>query len=1254
MWKAANSFHKSFLVGDTFYIRERGVGLMRMTGDSLQLLPGGELFADKGVRAMLPFARNLSHTAKPGGAQVFLAGTRDEGLFIFNGKTFHPFEPDPFVQTYLFENKLYHGAVLQDSSFALATAFGGVIVIDQEGNFQQIIDKAGGLRDQAVKFVYPDRQGGLWLALNNGLARVEFPAPFSFYSEASGVAGYINSILRYDGEIYAAGNTGIFRLLPAAANRAPVFQPVSGAAFHIWSLLATEEALLAAAGNGIYRIEKNRVVKLADTNTTVLYQSRYDRNLVFAGLKEGLAVLKKQGGQWRVSARVAGISEEVRTIAEESQGILWLGALHQGILRVTIPDFPALTASHSPENLQNPGSKAESATEIFATVQHFGPQQELPTGTGRVFFVKERVVFATNKGLKRFGPEKEIFLPDTSFGAILADTARVISHVLEDARGRLWVKTTKGDRRETGLAIPESDGHYSWNSAAFERIADWGSVYDMYADPQHAGVIWLGGPEGIARYDHSVTKDYTLDFPALVRRVVTLKGDSLIYGGAAALGMTSPPAPLQRGEQGNSPFEGGGMSTMLPYTHNALRFQFAASSFDDPTQNRYQVFLEGFDENWSNWIAETQKDYTNIPEGDYAFRVRAKNIYGHLSEEGRYQFTILPPWYRSWWMYLIYLAAALGGIFLIVRVRVSQVEQRTKELEKIVVVRTADLRKEKEKTEQQAEALRELNTLKSQFFANISHEFRTPLTLILGQIESLLPNLKQEKNIQKAKMALRNAGQLQRLINQLLDLSKFDAHQMTFRASEQNIVPLLRHLTRSFESLAEQKNITLRFESSRENIAVFFERDKIEKVMHNLLSNAFKFTPAGGRVNVDVGLRIADLKEQTTPLQNQSEIRNPKSEIGEVKITVRDSGIGIPKDRLPYVFDRFFQVDSSTTREYEGTGIGLALTRELVQIHGGSISVESSEGFGTTFTVRLPLGKAHLKPEQIVEREAMSEEQITGEKGHLQESGVNETEDTLHATSQQADNEQIVLIVEDNPDMRAYIRETLAGDYRVLEVPNGEEGFQKAQEEIPDLVITDVMMPKMDGYEMTRKLRQEQVTSHIPIIMLTAKAAESDKFEGLETGVDAFLIKPFNTKELQIRVRKLIELRQQLLAKVQQQPIITASKVMVSSVEQQFLERLQKAVEENLSDENFQVEELCREIGMSRRQLLRKLNALLDCSPAFYIRRIRLERAKQLLEQRAGNVTEIAFEVGYGNLSAFTRAFKEAFHKSPSDILKQE
>ncbi|MCB0305237.1 MAG: hypothetical protein KDI38_15850, partial [Calditrichaeota bacterium] len=627
IWKAAVTFHHSFFVRDTLYIRQQDVGLMRMTGDSLQLLPGGELFADQDVRMLLPLGRPHSQFPPAGTGQAILVGTSSGQFFIFNGKIFHPFKIDPPAQQYLFANRLYHGAALPDHSLALATRRGGVVIIDREGKIQQIIDKTAGLRDQLVRFVYPDREGGLWLGLNNGLARVEYPAPFTFYNEASGITGFINSIVRFGDEVYAGGNAGIFRLLPAADHRTPAFQAVPGAGFRTWSLLALEEALLAAAANGIFRIEKNRVVKLADTDARSLYRSRYDRNLVFAGLNEGLAVLKQQGGQWRLAGQIAGISEEVRTIAEEGSGILWLGAMHQGFLRVIIPDFPALSGPRAPENLQNAGSGAKSGPELFATVQRYGPQQGLPTGTGRVFFVKGRVVFATDTGLKRFDPLKQQFLPDTSLGAVLADTSSAISHVVEGRQGGLWIKTTRDGRRETGRALPEPDGSYSWNSTAFERIADWGSVYAMYADPQHPGVLWLGGPEGIARYDHAVTKNYAVDFPALVRRVVTLKGDSLIYGGAAAPGMTSPPAPLQRGELENSPFEGGlrGMSTTLPYTHNALRFQFAASSFDDPTQNRYQVFLEGFDEDWSNWISETQKDYTNIPEGDYAFRVRAKN-----------------------------------------------------------------------------------------------------------------------------------------------------------------------------------------------------------------------------------------------------------------------------------------------------------------------------------------------------------------------------------------------------------------------------------------------------------------------------------------------------------------------------------------------------------------------------------------------------------------------------------------------------
>ena len=576
-------------------------------------------------------------------------------------------------------------------------------------------------------------------------------------------------------------------------------------------------------------------------------------------------------------------------------------------------------------------------------------------------------------------------------------------------------------------------------------------------------------------------------------------------------------------------------------------------------------------------------------------------------------------------------------------------QQQLIHAEKTASSRAADVLSKNNQLAEQATQLQELNSLKSRFFANISHEFRTPLTLILGQIDNVLPDLNKEKHINRLKSAARNGRQLLQLINQLLDLSKFDARQMTLKAAPANLVPLLRYLSGSFDSLAQQRKIKLQFECSEDDIQVYVDQEKIEKVMHNLLSNALKFTPEGGIVEIAVAVANGSQNGETAHTMDS----------GEVKIIVRDSGIGIPKDRLPHIFDRFYQVDSSTTREHEGTGIGLALTRELVQLHGGSISAESHEGFGTTFTVLLPMGKAHLKPDQI------SDSAVSDLGFEMSNVSVSDLADQNISPQEQAETQdqeskvkEIILIVEDNPDMRAYIRETLltsteAANYQVMEAPDGEEGFEKAQAAVPDLIITDVMMPGIDGYELTRRLRQDQATSHIPIIMLTAKAAESDKFAGLETGVDVFLIKPFSSKELQIRVRKLIENRKLLLAKVRERPMITASEVMATSANQQFLDRLLQIVEENLSDENFQVESLCREIGLSPAGLYRKLNALLDCTPALYIRRIRLERARQLLEQKAGNVTEIAFQVGYSNTSNFARAFREAFQISPSEFLKK-
>ena len=581
-----------------------------------------------------------------------------------------------------------------------------------------------------------------------------------------------------------------------------------------------------------------------------------------------------------------------------------------------------------------------------------------------------------------------------------------------------------------------------------------------------------------------------------------------------------------------------------------------------------------------------------------------------------------------------YIYTAIAGFFalLVIVLMILRGRQKQQQTNRLLAQQNEDIHRQKEQ-------LQEMDTIKSRFFTNISHEFRTPLTLVMGQIESFLT----APDTDKLKMAHRNAAQLQRLINQLLDLSKLEGGKMTLRASCQNIVPLLRHLTSTFESMAEQKNIALRFESTSSSIRVYYEQDKVEKILYNLLSNALKFTPTGGQV----------LVKAATAMRGSTQV-GTSEEKGELKISVRDSGVGIPADRLPHIFDRFFQVDSSHTREFEGTGIGLALTKELVQLHGGGIAVESTEGFGTTFTVTLPLDKAHLPAEQIVDVAEVS----TG-FGNL--SGLAADESFSSGEVPASDNPEpmddkkdMILIVEDNADMRTYIRQGLERAYHILEAANGEEGFTQAQEHVPDLIITDVMMPQVDGYEFTRKIRQETVTAHIPIIMLTAKAAEEDKLAGLEQGVDAYLTKPFNKEELLIRVRKLIEMRQKLRQQTGGQIILQPGEIAATSLDQQFLQQIQQTIEDNINNEAFGVDKLALEVGVSQRQLQRKLKALTDHSPQQCIRTMRLGRAKQLLEQGAGTVTQIAFQVGYGDLTAFSKAFHAEFGQAPSVVLQKK
>ena len=635
--------------------------------------------------------------------------------------------------------------------------------------------------------------------------------------------------------------------------------------------------------------------------------------------------------------------------------------------------------------------------------------------------------------------------------------------------------------------------------------------------------------------------------------------------------------------------------------------------------------LEGYDEDWIYCLTDNYANYTSVPPGKYNFRVKGSNNDGYWNEVGAsVVITILPPPWKTWWAYTLYVIIIVWILYTIFRYYLKRQKLLYKlELEHI-----------------ESEKLKELDKMKSRFFANISHEFRTPLTLILGPVQKLKEKLKDKESEEDLNIMHRNARRLQNLINQLSSLSKFESGQMKLQVKERNIVSLLKGYAQSFESLAKQKEIKLVFNSSEENIPIYVDQDKLEKILFNLLSNAFKFTASGGRIQVFV-----------TPdyPPSRGEI-HPQGRRG-VKIKVSDTGCGIPSEKLNYIFDRFYQAGETYEKNHEGSGIGMALTKELVVLHHGSISVESEINQGTVFTIHLPVGKDHLKAEEIIKDNDLLLPESPKEVVFIDDSV--EDDANINFDNALIDNgKPLVLIVEDNTDLRSYIRSYLIDNYQIIEAIDGEIGLQKAVTKIPDLIISDVMMPRMDGIELCKNIKTDERTSHIPVILLTAKASMEDKLEGLQTGADDFLTKPFDPDELSVRIKNLIEQRkklQQVFTK-NLNSLVQLKDSNVTSMDKKFMKKVVAVIEKNLVDANFSTEQFSQEVAMSRMQLHRKLKALTSQSPGDFIRSIRLNRAAELLKKKTGNIAEVAYGVGFSNPSYFSECFKKQFGKLPSEF----
>ena len=909
---------------------------------------------------------------------------------------------------------------------------------------------------------------------------------------------------------------------------------------------------------------------------------------------------------------------------ESSDGTLWIGTGAGGLNKFNSEDNSFLIYAHSKEN-----NKSISSNEVTSICEDkngyiwagtsVGGLNKLSRNTGEfehfTHDVANKESISANKiiclfvdhksnlwigtfggGLNKYNPENNSFKYFSTENGL---SSNIIKFITEDSNGNLWITTDKG------LCVFNVESNifknYDMNDGLQANEFIHGSGYLSKIN----GNIYIGGMKGLNVFNPADLNTHS-KFSNIVFTDFRIFNKSILPGGGS---------PLKKDILFTD-------EVTLSHDENFFSFEFASLDYNNPEKNQYAYKMEGFNNDWINSGNQRIATFTNLDPGEYTFRVKASNSNGVWNEKSALiKVVILPPWWQTWWAYFIYAFAIISILLFVHQFEMKRVK----------------LRNDLQSKNIEAKKLLEVDKLKSRFFANISHEFRTPLTLVLGLTEKLLKKSSNVEDKNDFGVIRKNANMLLQLINQLLELSRLEAGNVNVQVSKLDINKFIKRVLSSFTSLAEHRNIDFIF--NREPVAqqnkqkeafLYIDPEKFETIIYNLVSNAFKFSPEGSIIEIEV-----------TPHLHYVDIR------------FTNTGVGIPEDKLPHIFNRFYQVDETSSKGYEGTGIGLALVKELVELHDGEIKVVSIEGKETTFEIRIPIGRAHYKPEQVIETTSETNDITINEidvSSFTEEIVSSPEKEKPPTTDVQA---KIILVVEDNFDLRNYISEQLKEQYTVFEAEDGLKGLEISEKIIPDLIISDIMMPKMDGYEMCKKLKKDFKTSHIPIIMLTAKAAKDAKLEGLEAGADDYLIKPFDANELLVRVRNLIKIREQMREKFRIEMILKPREVIVPSSEKTFVEKIVDIVEKNINNEKFGVDELSSELGLSRSQLHRKLKAITDQSTTEFIRNYRLKRAADLIKQDAGNMAEIAYQVGFSSQAYFTKSFTELFGCSPGEYKKQ-
>lgn len=1126
-------------------------------------------------------------------------------------------ESNGFYNTEIYEftkKRIFDIKVLADNSIACATENDGLFVLDSLGNpihnYKYDKSEINSIRSNSIWSIFVDAQERIWLGYYNKGIGV-YDKLYDKFLNLQSLPFSINSL-------QSPSVTGI----------------AQGSDNHLW---------IAMDGGGIdkYNPVTKEFIHLSNSNKDdfkgfenldmqTLFLDK-DENLWAGTWSSGIYYLPKGETSfinYNINNTNGGLtSNSITSFAEDSKGTIWIstyfGGLHsyhpeskkiqnhsntslgiEGHIRTLMVDHDDNIWIGGPNGLVKIHLTEDNEIQSELLNDFLSKNKEFKNSINvRSLFEDEHynIWFGTyGNGLCKINlSNNDIRWYNIKDGLLLEN----ISSIIEDNSNNIWISG------ETGLAKLNTKTNTFFNYNKEDGLLANNFNFNAVTKDRN-GLLYFGNYEGIDYFhpDNIIQNDSK---PSVYFTDLKLFNKSVV--------------PTEKGSPINK-----SISEIEHITLNPSQFvftlEFAAINYTRANNNEYAYYLEGFEDNW-NYIGNNRTaTYTNLSPGDYTFYVKASNNDGVWTDSPlALPITVLAPWWATKWAILSYLIVFIGIALLINLFLNNRIEEKR-------------LIKFERAQRQQVELL---NEKKIQFFTNISHEFRTPLTLIINPIIDIIESNQYKLNKglkEKHRIIYRNAQRLKNLIDELMDFRKLNLNRLTLNASSINALKFIKEISEHFEEEAYEKNILLSIETDDNETDFWGDPGLLEKVIFNLLSNAFKATPENGVITISI---YSCKSKVHFPLINELE------SFDALEITIEDTGSGISKDDIEHIFERFYQATNRNQQYYggSGTGIGLELVKSFVELHKGNIEVESEEGQGTKFKVLFPLGKDHLKSSEY--RLATN----TETSSNLNDQNIVDFETTNNVLkSFQLENKKTILIVEDNIELRNYLKSKLRADYIVVEAENGIAGLQIALKGIPDLIITDVIMPEMDGFEFCKKIKDDLKTSHIPVLMLTAKAMSSEKVKGIDSGADAYLTKPFEMKVLRSYLKRLIENRQKFLEKnINDKNKITLLE-NTTSIDKTFMQKVLDYVNENIGEADLNVEHLADDMSLSRSQLYRKIKAITGITANELIRKIRLERAKQMIEQGSESISEIGFKVGFSSPSYFSKCFKNEFGILPTDF----